>query len=66
MTVLTGEVQQYRAGRWVVVLTAGGIPVDDQRRSPGRPGEPPAAEQVRRARSSYHAWPRPAGGRPNR
>ena len=31
--VLTGEVQQYRNGRWRVVLTAAGIPVDDRRRS---------------------------------
>lgn len=30
--VLAGEVQQYRGGRWRVVLTAAGIPVDDRRR----------------------------------
>jgi len=32
--VLTGEVQQRIDGRWRVVLTAGGIPVDDRRRRP--------------------------------
>jgi hypothetical protein len=44
--VLTGEVQQKVAGRWRVVLTAGGIPVDDRRRASAgepRPGTPGAA-----------------------
>jgi hypothetical protein len=32
VTVLTGEVQQLRDGRWRTVLTASGVPVDDRRR----------------------------------
>ncbi len=34
--VLRGEVQQRAGGRWRTVLTAGGIPVQDNR----RPGDP--------------------------
>jgi hypothetical protein len=33
--VPAGEVQQLVDGRWRVVLTAGGIPVDDRRRHGG-------------------------------
>lgn len=34
VTVLAGEVQQWRDGRWRTVLTAAGTAVNDQRRHP--------------------------------